>query len=766
MPSLLSLWRDLSPRVRAGVAAGLVAVGLVAPALSVGPVVRGKVRARAAARGLSVDVGRVRPSFGGIWLLEVGVQSRTGRVAGTVDAVLVPFGDAPIEVHGGRLSLRGTPDELASELRSERRADEGTGSRRLLLADGLSVRLEGADERGTSVELWGAGGKRETAGDRAHADRVRVTTPGGDFTLRNVDVALGARGPGRLRNVHAKEAELALDFDAIRRSAGPTEGPAGKTQASPKVPVGPEGTAAPGVAQLALALPAVVAVAKQALPDGVEATLGAARFAVRYRGEHLGFGPSSVMVKRLGDAVTLEVTPSEGAGAGTTPLSLRGKLPLDGGAPSVELEGGPVSLAALGVRDGELGLTHTREATLEAHLRLELSGGAVHAAGTGALANVSFRRREVSAREVRGLKLGFRVNGDVALDGSRVHLADSEVSVGEVKLAGSVDVERDTQGTRVRAAGGVPLAACDAVVQSIPAALLADAPGIRLEGTFALDHALHFDSAKPGALELTLHVDNGCHVTAAPPELSPERFRGVFSREVKGPDGQPMTIRTGPGAPDWVRYDDLPRTMEIAVLVCEDGGFFRHRGFDFRAIEMALKDDIKAGRFVRGASTISMQLAKNLYLGKEKTLSRKVEEALLTMLLESKLSKNDLLEIYLNIVELGPGIYGIEQAADYYFDESAKELSLGQALYLASILPDPTRTHFEPDGRISPRWGEYIKKLMRIAHSVKRISEAELEAGLEEELAFRRASGGARRDGDTEPASLDDDRFLDGPGEP
>jgi membrane peptidoglycan carboxypeptidase len=207
--------------------------------------------------------------------------------------------------------------------------------------------------------------------------------------------------------------------------------------------------------------------------------------------------------------------------------------------------------------------------------------------------------------------------------------------------------------------------------------------------------------------------------------------------------------------------------MEIAVLVCEDGGFFRHGGFDFRAIEMALKDDIKAGRFVRGASTISMQLAKNLYLGKEKTLSRKVEEALLTMLLESKLSKNDLLEIYLNIVELGPGIYGIEQAADYYFDESAKQLSLGQALYLASILPDPTRTHFEPDGRISPRWGEYIKKLMRIAHGVKRISEAELEAGLEEELAFRRASSAAPlRNGDTEPASLDDDRFLDGAGAP
>jgi len=247
-------------------------------------------------------------------------------------------------------------------------------------------------------------------------------------------------------------------------------------------------------------------------------------------------------------------------------------------------------------------------------------------------------------------------------------------------------------------------------------------------------------------------------VTGAPAELSPERFRSVWSREVKGPDGLPMTIRTGPGAPNWVRYDDLPRSMEIAVLVCEDGGFFRHRGFDFRAIEKALKDDLRAGRFVRGASTISMQLAKNLYLSKEKTLSRKVEEALLTMLLEAKLSKNDLLEIYLNIVELGPGIYGIDQAADYYFDESAKELTLGQALYLASILPDPTRTHFDPDGRISPRWGEYIKKLMRIARGVNRITDDELEAGLAEELAFRKG-GGSGRAGDS---GLGPDERLDG----
>jgi hypothetical protein len=468
-------------------------------------------------------------------------------------------------------------------------------------------------------------------------------------------------------------------------------------------------------------------------------------------------------VRREAEALALELTPGEGASAGATPLALRAKLPLGPGVTAIELEGGPLSLAALGVRDGALGLTRTRDATLEAHLRVEVGDGVLRGSGSGALANLSLNRRELGPREVRGLRLGFRADGEAALDGSRVSLQGTELSLGDVRFAGKLEVERDQAGARVRLDGGVPLASCAAMVSSIPEAMLTEAQGIELEGTFALAHSLVYDSARPSALALTLRVENGCRVVEAPDELSPERFRSVWTREVKGPDGLPVTIRSGPGTPEWLSYEEIPRVMEIAVLVCEDGGFYRHKGFDFRAIEKALKDDIQAGRFVRGASTISMQLAKNLYLGREKTLSRKLEEALFTMLLESKLSKQELMTLYLNVVELGPGIYGIQQAAKYYFDLSAKELTLGQALYLASILPDPTRQHFEPDGRVSPRWAEYIKKLMRIARSVERITDEELEAGLAEELAFRQGNGasGLREQGDTEEVS---DRPDDGFG--
>jgi membrane peptidoglycan carboxypeptidase len=274
----------------------------------------------------------------------------------------------------------------------------------------------------------------------------------------------------------------------------------------------------------------------------------------------------------------------------------------------------------------------------------------------------------------------------------------------------------------------------------LPKELVGELEGLVLEGTFTLSYELDYPASNPDATRVVLDVKSDCHVKSAPASLSPQRFRSSWVREVKGADGQSVMIRSGPGTPEWVPYDDISRFMEVAVLVCEDGGFYRHRGFDFRAIERAVKDDIRARRFVRGASTISMQLAKNLYLGREKTLARKIQEALLTLLLEEELSKKELMELYLNVVELGPGIYGVGPAAAHYFDTSPRDLTLGQALYLASILPDPTRQHFAPDGSVTERWSEYLQKLMKIARKVERISDEELEAGLAEQVGFRRGA--------------------------
>ena len=119
----------------------------------------------------------------------------------------------------------------------------------------------------------------------------------------------------------------------------------------------------------------------------------------------------------------------------------------------------------------------------------------------------------------------------------------------------------------------------------------------------------------------------------------------------------------------------ISKFMEVAVLTTEDGGFHRHHGFDHEAIRNSIRENLRRRKFVRGASTISMQLAKNLYLDRGKNLSRKLQEAVLTMYLEQELTKEQILELYLNVVEFGPLIYGIGPAARYYFDASAPPIS-------------------------------------------------------------------------------------------
>jgi hypothetical protein len=729
---LRELWNDLGKRGRIAVTVGFVLLVFAVPALAIGPIARSRVEKQALARGLEVDVGRVRPSFGGLWLLDLDVASReAGRVTGNVDAVFVPLGGGPVKVHGARVALHGTPAEIRRALRTRVERSEPAKAGRRIEADGISVRWTAIDHRKFAIEAWGVAVSRGD-GERLRADLVRVSGPGTAASARGLE-ALPLPGGHRFGSLKLAALDAALDLDRLR-SAAPEVAPSGVAQPTPPPPSPPP----------ALNVAALVGLLKQEVPEGATVTVDAARLDVRFGAEQVGVGPSRFAFRRTPAELTLELSPAERSAAGVTPLALRGHWPLPEGLPTLEVEGGPVSLGVLGLKDGQLGLQRTRDATIEAHLKLELAaGGVVRASGSGAIVNLAIQRRELGPRELRGIKLAFRGSGEVALDGSLVRIGDSEFAVGDVKFSGKLEFERYAAGVRIRGDGGVPLASCDAMLASLPAALIDELAGVRLSGTFGLTTAVAYDSARPDDLEVKLKVANDCRVVDAPAPFSPERFKRPWTREVKAPDGSSVLTQSGPGTADYTPYARISRYMETAVLVCEDGGFFHHRGFDFRAIEKALRADILAGRFVRGASTISMQLAKNLYLSRDKTLARKVQEALLTMLLEERLSKQELMELYLNIVELGPGIYGVGQAAEHYFAKPASELSLGQSLYLASILPDPTRQHFTPEGAVTPRWSEYLKKLMNIARKVKLITDEELAQGLLEEVAFRQPGSGS-----------------------
>lgn len=134
--------------------------------------------------------------------------------------------------------------------------------------------------------------------------------------------------------------------------------------------------------------------------------------------------------------------------------------------------------------------------------------------------------------------------------------------------------------------------------------------------------------------------------------------------------------------------------MLYAIVLSEDGNFFNHNGIDYDALINALGENIKSQEWRFGASTISQQTAKNLYLTNSKTLSRKLQELIITYRLEDTLSKNEILELYLNLIEFGPELYGIDNASNYYFNKPPKEINAAEGAYLALLMPSPRKYHY------------------------------------------------------------------------
>ena len=139
----------------------------------------------------------------------------------------------------------------------------------------------------------------------------------------------------------------------------------------------------------------------------------------------------------------------------------------------------------------------------------------------------------------------------------------------------------------------------------------------------------------------------------------------------------------------WTAYANISRNLKRAVIAAEDTAFVEHDGFDWEGMERAWERNKKTGKVVAGGSTITQQLAKNLFLSSEKSYTRKAQEALITAELEWLMDKERILEIYLNVVEWGEGVFGAEAAARHYFNTSADKLTPDQAAKLAAMLPRP-----------------------------------------------------------------------------
>lgn len=141
----------------------------------------------------------------------------------------------------------------------------------------------------------------------------------------------------------------------------------------------------------------------------------------------------------------------------------------------------------------------------------------------------------------------------------------------------------------------------------------------------------------------------------------------------------------------WISFDDIPQLFKDTVRVSEDIDFYHHSGIDYYELKEAIKRNLKEGKKARGGSTITQQLAKNLFLSTKKSYYRKLREFFIAKRLEENLSKDRIFHIYLNIIELGPGIFGVEAASEYYFGKPVAELELVEIIRLVSVLPKPLR---------------------------------------------------------------------------
>ena len=253
------------------------------------------------------------------------------------------------------------------------------------------------------------------------------------------------------------------------------------------------------------------------------------------------------------------------------------------------------------------------------------------------------------------------------------------------------------------------------------------------KGKFAGHVRVKLDSRELDKTELVIAPEDHCDFVAVPAMADLRRFREPFMHSVVEPDGTVFEMETGPGTANWTSLEDINPFFVHAVLAHEDGGFFTHHGFSLRHIRDALVRNLKEGRYVVGASTITMQLVKNVFLHREKTLARKIQEVLLTWWIERVMEKRDIIELYLNVIEYGPSVYGIRNGARHYFNRLPSQLSPAESVYLATILPNPKRYHsFLDEGALVASWMSQMRQMLARLKERGSYSQEATDYGLHE----------------------------------
>jgi hypothetical protein len=346
---------------------------------------------------------------------------------------------------------------------------------------------------------------------------------------------------------------------------------------------------------------------------------------------------------------------------------------------------------------------------------LEMSGGELRVDGFAAINGLRINHKKIATKDVYINRARFDYNLVFGPDFVRVD-STSTGTLGRLKFHpfAEYNIEKDTTYTLKI---DIPKMKAQDFIESLPKGLFSHFEGMVAEGSFDYKLDFKYNKNKPRDIILnsTLNKEGLKILKYGEADLNKINGNFVYRAIENGRLQRPITVGYGP---NYTPLGHISPFLRHAVLTSEDPSFFRHKGFINEAFKQSIIKNIKTKKFARGGSTISMQLVKNVFLTREKTLSRKLEEILLVYVLENQriASKERMLEVYFNIIEWGPNVYGIAEASRFYFQKHPSELSLKECLFLASIIPSPKRFmwQFDDQGELRTAYSRHQERLTKL----------------------------------------------------
>jgi len=326
---------------------------------------------------------------------------------------------------------------------------------------------------------------------------------------------------------------------------------------------------------------------------------------------------------------------------------------------------------------------------------IDKDGTELHIDGYTSIANLKINHPKIASKDVviKNARFDYRF-----LLGSDFISIDStstmQLNKIKVKPYVSYNTEKDTVYTLKV---DIPKMTAQDFIVSLPDGLFTHFQGMEATGNFDYKLDFKFNKNRPNTLVFDSKLNKENLRITKYGEANLNKLNGEFVYRAIIQNVLQRPVLVGTANPNYTPLDQISPYLQKSVLTTEDPSFFSHRGFINEAFKQSILKNIRTKKFSRGASTISMQLIKNVFLTREKTLSRKLEEILLVYILENNriVSKERMLEVYFNIIEWGPNVYGIGEASQFYFQKSPSGLSVDECLYLATIIPKPRKFMYQ-----------------------------------------------------------------------